>query len=79
MLELCDNMIHKTERISQKDAVENVLKLKNLPLLFLCESHSQAIILFNQILCNVYFNNAQMLKNMLIQVRREVVQQFDQR
>ena len=58
MIELCDSMIHKTE-LHERDAAENVLKFNDLHLLFLCESHSQAIKLINRILCNVYFNSAQ--------------------
>ena len=70
MLELCDNMIHKTE-LHERDAAENMLKFNNLPQPFLCESHSQAIKLINRIISNVYFNNAK--KHVNNQVRQDVL------
>ena len=42
MLELCNYMIYKTA-LYERDAAENELKSNDLPLSFLCESHSQAI------------------------------------
>ena len=49
MLELCGSMIHKTKLHERNDA----LKFSDLPLPFLCKSHSQAIKLINRIICNV--------------------------
>ena len=46
MLELCDNTINKIE-LYERDVPENVQKFNNLPQLFLCKSHSQAIKLIN--------------------------------
>ena len=68
-------MIHKTE-LHERDTAENVLKFNDLPLSFLCESHSRAIKLLKRTACNVYFNNAK--KHVNNQVRREVVEQFKQ-
>ena len=51
-------------------------KTNDLPLSFLCESHSQAIKIINCITCNVSFNTAK--KHVNNQVRQEVVEQFKQ-
>ena len=71
MLKLCGIMIHKTE-LHKRDSAKNVLKFNDLPLLFLCESHSQAIKLINRIISNVCFNNAK--KHVINQVWRDVVE-----
>ena len=71
MLELCDDMVHKTE-LYERDIAENVLKFNNVLLSFLCESHSRAIKSINRLICKVYFNTAK--KHVNNQVRRVVVE-----
>ena len=75
MQKLCDNMINKPEH-HENDAAKNVPKFNNLPLSFLCESHSQAIKLINRIFATLTSNAKKHVNN---QVRREVVDQFKQR
>ena len=76
MLDLCEYMIQKSD-LHERVAAENVMKFNNLPLSFLCDNHLENIKFINRTICKVFFNNAQKLVNS--QVRREVVQQFEER
>ena len=74
-LDLCEYIIRKSSW-HERVAPENVMKSNDLPKSFLRDNHLENKFI-NRTICNVYFYNAQKLVNS--QVRRAVVQQFNER
>ena len=66
--------IIRNSTISERHAGEHMLTWNDYPTSFLCNQHISKLKFVHRIICNVYFNNAQMLS--IDAVRKDVVMHF---